>query len=257
VSQLDHRAAALARRAPGGASPRPEPGADAGPARCFHAHAEDDPAIGQPITPKKLGQRAAEDAAESARRKLNSSLEPKTVVNTHRMLNRAWEDFTTWGWAKRNIVSDAHPPPVPRKGRKVWTVGQLQTFPQHARSDRFFALWVLEATSGMRRCELAGVRRDLLDFDAGTLAIVITRVVVDGRVIESDGKTETAHVLALDPFTLAALKAHVEQLDQERRELGPDYQDHGVLSAGRTAGRRILTRSRGDSKSSPRRPGCR
>ena len=33
----------------------------------------------------------------------------------------------------------------------------------------------------------------------------------------------------LDPFTLAALKAHVEQLARERRELGPDYQDHGVL----------------------------
>jgi hypothetical protein len=25
----------------------------------------------------------------------------------------------------------------------------------------------------------------------------------------------------------AALKAHVERLDQERRELGPEYQDHG------------------------------
>jgi integrase len=146
------------------------------------------------------------------------------------MLHRAWEDFTTWGWAKRNVVSDAHPPRVPRKGRKVWTVAQLQTFLQRARSDRFFALWVLEATSGMRRCELAGARRDLLDLDAGTLSIEITRVVVDGRVIESDGKTENAqHVLALDPFTLAALKAHVWQLDQERRELGPEYQDHGVL----------------------------
>jgi integrase len=160
--------------------------------RCFHTHAEDDPAIGQPITPKRLGQRAAENAAESARRKLNPGLEPKTVVNTHRMLHRAWEDFTTWGWAKRNVVSDAHPPRVPRKGRKVWTVAQLQTFLQHARSDRFFALWVLEATSGMRRCELAGARRDLLDLDAGTLSIEITRVVVDGRVIESDGKTENA-----------------------------------------------------------------
>jgi integrase len=27
----------------------------------------------------------------------------------------------------------------------------------------------------------------------------------------------------------AALKAHVERLDQERRELGPEYQDHVVL----------------------------
>jgi len=198
--------------------------------RCFHTHAEDDPAIGQPITPRQLGQRAAEETAESARRKLNPGLEPKTVVNTHRMLHRAWEDFTTWGWAKRNVVSDAHPPRVPRKGRKVWTVAQLQTFLQRARSDRFFALWVLEATSGMRRCELADARLDLLDLDAGTLAIEITRVVVDGRVIESDGKTENAqHVLALDPFTLGVLKAHVEQLARERRELGPDYQDHGVL----------------------------
>jgi integrase len=82
----------------------------------------------------------------------------------------------------------------------------------------------------MRRCELAGAHRDLLDLDAGTLAIETTRVVVDGRVIESDGKTENAqHVLALDPFTLAVLKAHIVLLDQERREFGPDYQDHGVL----------------------------
>jgi len=198
--------------------------------RCFRVHTDDDPAIGSPIEARKLGQRAAEDAAEAERRKLSPGLEPKTVVNTHRMLHRAWEDFTTWGWAKRNIVSDAHPPRVPRKGRKVWTVTQLQTFLQRARSDRFFALWVLEATSGMRRCELAGASRDLLDLDAGTLAIEVTRVVVDGRVIESDGKTENAqHVLALDPFTLAALKAHVEKLDEERSELGPDYQDHGVL----------------------------
>ena len=198
--------------------------------RCFRTHGEGDPMIGRPIEAKKLGQRAAESATEAAQRKLSPGLEPKTVVNTHRMLHRAWEDFAVWGWAKRNVVADAHPPRVPRKGRKVWTVAQLQTFLQRARTDRFFALWVLEATSGMRRCELAGVRRDLLDLAAGTLEIDVTRVVVDGKVIESDGKTENAqHVLALDPFTLAVLKAHVEMLDRERKDLGPDYRDHGVL----------------------------
>jgi hypothetical protein len=82
----------------------------------------------------------------------------------------------------------------------------------------------------MRRCELAGARRDLLDLAAGTLEIDVTRVVVDGQVIESDGKTENAqHLMALDPFTLAALKAHVEMLDRERKDHGPDYRDHGVL----------------------------
>jgi hypothetical protein len=28
---------------------------------------------------------------------------------------------------------------------------------------------------------------------------------------------------------MAALRAHDEKLDQEQREFGPDYQDHGVL----------------------------
>jgi integrase len=195
--------------------------------RCYRTHAEDDPLLGQPIvSARPIRQKAASDRKEA----LPPGLEPKTVVNTHRMLHRAWEDFTKWGWAKRNFVSDAHPPRVPRKGRKVWTVGQLQTFLQRSRQDRFFALWVLEATSGMRRCELAGARVDLLDLDAGTLQIEPTRVVVDGKVIESDGKTENAqHLLALDPFTQAVLKAHVDMLDQERKEFGPDYQDHGVL----------------------------
>jgi integrase len=195
--------------------------------RCYRTHAEDDSLLGQPI---ELSKPIRQTASTAGRKALPPGLEPKTVVNTHRMLHRAWEDFTTWGWAKRNVVSDAHPPRVPRKGRKVWTVSQLQTFLRRSRHDRFFALWVLEATSGMRRCELAGARRDLLDLDAGTLEIEPTRVVVDGQVIESDGKTQNAqHTLALDPFTLAVLKVHVEMIDQERRDFGLDYDDRGVL----------------------------
>jgi hypothetical protein len=97
---------------------------------------------------------------------------------------------------------------------------------------RLFARCALMASVNLGDAPLRtdGRRLDLLDLDAGTLAIEVTRVVVDGRVIESDGKTENAqHVLALDPFTLAVLKAHVEQLGRERRDFGPDYHDHGVL----------------------------
>jgi hypothetical protein len=96
----------------------------------------------------------------------------------------------------------------------------------------------LKAEPGVRRAGLSrlsppltpGQRRRRRRLDAGTLEIEGTRVVVDGKVIESDGKTENAqHILALDPFTLAVLKAHVETLGQERREFGSDYQDHGAL----------------------------
>jgi integrase len=198
--------------------------------RCYRTHASGDPALGQPIQAKKPRSGAATGTGTSKTRKPPPGLDPKTVVNAHRMLHRAWEAFVAWGWAKRNVVNEAHPPRLVRKGRKVWAVAQLRTFLQWARADRFFALWVLEATSGMRRCELAGARRDLLDLDAGTLTIETTRVVVDGRVIESDGKTANAqHLIALDPFTLAVIKAHTEMLDAERAEYGPNYHDHGLL----------------------------
>jgi integrase len=198
--------------------------------RCHRKHEENDPLIGHPIEPKKASRRQTEKAKEAAERKLPPGLDPKTVVNTHRMLHRAWEDFAAWGWAKRNFVNDAHPPRVPRKKRKTWNVDQLRRFLQGARSDRFFALWVLETTSGMRRCELAGAHRDLLDLDAGILDIGPTRVVVNGKVIVSDGKTDNAqHLLALDPFTLAVLREHADMLDRERAEFGPDYLGDGWL----------------------------
>jgi integrase len=132
---------------------------------------------------------------------LPPGLAPKTVINTHRMLHRAWVDFEAWRWVHRNVVKDAHAPSLPRAVRKVWTAAQLRTFLEVARKDRFYALWVLEATSGFRRCELAGARRDGLDFEAATLTIEVTRVVVDGKVVISDGKSENAQrTIALDPF---------------------------------------------------------
>jgi integrase len=73
-------------------------------------------------------------------------------------------------------------------------------------------------------------RRRRLDFAAGTLTLERTRVVVDGQVVESDGKTENAQrVVVLDPVTLALLRSHVEMLDGERAEFGPGYQDSGLL----------------------------
>jgi hypothetical protein len=79
-------------------------------------------------------------------------------------------------------------------------------------------------------CELAGARTDGLDFEAGTLMLETTRVVVDGQVVHSDGETERAQRLVVpDPFTLALLRTHVEMLTQERAESGLKCHDHGLL----------------------------
>ena len=67
-------------------------------------------------------------------------------------------------------------------------------------------MWLLAATTGMRRSELAGVRRDMLDLKTGVLRVEDTRVVVAGRSHHSDGKTAAGRRgISLDTFTCAEL----------------------------------------------------
>jgi len=85
-------------------------------------------------------------------------------------------------------------------------------------------MWLLAATTGMRRPELAGVDRELLDLDACTLAIEDTRVVVAGYTVESDGKPNAGvRVISLDDYTVELLRTCLAGLDDEREAFGADY----------------------------------
>jgi integrase len=136
-------------------------------------------------------------------------------------------------------------------------VDELAAWLKVAMTDRFAALWVLAATAGMRRSELAGADRDHLTLWAtcekcgqrqdanhhtctergsdrlelgGTLTIEDTRVVVDGKAQDSDGKSEdSVRTISLDPFTSAAFVPYLAKLDQERKHFGSSYPYHGKL----------------------------
>lgn len=91
----------------------------------------------------------------------------------------------------------------------------------------FYPLYLLAATTGLRRAELCGLRWPALDLDAGTLSVVPdTRVVVNGQTQNSDGKTGTPpRMLALDPLTIAALHEWQSRQESERVFFDRDYHD--------------------------------
>ena len=60
-------------------------------------------------------------------------------------------------------MMSTHPTAPPPSGQ-VWSPEQLRAFLTHVRDDRLYALWILVATTGMRRAELAGLRWNDLDF---------------------------------------------------------------------------------------------
>jgi integrase len=163
----------------------------------------------------------------------SAGLAPKTVKNIHRMLHRAFKDAVAWNYLTFNPAEHVSLPREARSGRsrpKPWTLDELAAWLRVALDDRFAGMWVLAATTGMRRSELAGVERDMLDLDQGTVTIENTRVVVKGHATDSDGKTEgSRRTISLDPFTVAALRRLVEMIEGERDAFGSSYPDHGML----------------------------
>jgi integrase len=172
-----------------------------------------------------------------------AGLAPKTVKNVHRMLHRAFTDAVAWDYLVSNPAEHASLPREQRRGRtrpKPWTVDELTAWLRLALSDRFGAMWLLAATTGMRRSELAGVDRGLLNLDAGTLNIEDTRVVVAGYTIDSDGKSASGvRTISLDAFTVELLRGYLGVLDVEREAFGPDYDTTHTLLMRYEDGRRL------------------
>jgi integrase len=187
----------------------------------------------QALTPVQLNSFYAlllERGRRRATRRGTAGLAPKTVRNVHVMLHRALRDAMRWGYLVRNVAEAADPPAARSPEQRVWSPAQLGAFLAHVRGDRLYALWLLVATTGMRRGELAGLRWADVDLDHATVTPLVPRVVVDHQVHASAPKTELGRRrLALDPVTLGVLRDHFARQAQDRATVGPRYQDHGYV----------------------------
>src|SRR6266508_5180891 len=156
----------------------------------------------QALTPVQLNHLYAH-LLERGRRKPTSGgrtgLAPKTVRNVHTMLHSALHDAVRWGHLARNVAEAADPPAARSPEQRVWSPVQLRVFLEHVQEDRLYALWLLVATTGMRRVELAVLRWADVDVDHATVSPLVPRVVVDHQVHDSAPKTERGRRPATDP----------------------------------------------------------
>ena len=89
----------------------------------------------------------------------------------------------------RNPATIVEPPKstAPR-AMQVWDAEQMRRFVEHVADDRLRALWILTATTGMRRGEVCGLMWSDVNLDAGQLAVARSRVPISGKVVESTPK---------------------------------------------------------------------
>ena len=151
---------------------------------------------------------------------------------------RALADATRWGLVPRNVALLAAPPRPGRPERRVWTAAELRAFLAAVESDRLYALWLLAASTGMRRGEVLGLSWPDVDLGRARVAVRRSLVTVGHEVVVSEPKTAKGRrSVALDPATVAGLKAWRKVQAAERLAWGAglDGLGPGVHAGGRPA----------------------
>lgn len=165
---------------------------------------------------------------------VGTTLDGRTVSYVHTIVHRAMKDAVRWGRLPRNPADAADPP---RGGPKAddahaWDAATLREFlaTSAVDGDRLHPLWVLLATTGMRRGEAVGLRWSDVDLDAGRIRVVQTIIQVRSKVTIGEPKTARGRrPIALDAGTVAVLREHRKRMLQQRMLVGPDFEDRGLV----------------------------
>jgi integrase len=161
---------------------------------------------------------------------LERGLSARTVLHVHATIRRALADATRWGLVPRNVALLSSPPRPGRPELQVWTAADLRSFLAFVEDDRLYALWLLAASTGMRRGEVLGLQWPDVDLGRARVAVRRSLVTVGHQVVVSEPKTAKGRrSVALDPTTVAGLKAWRKHQTAERLAWGPAWTDSGLV----------------------------
>ncbi len=95
----------------------------------------------------------------------------KTLANVHGILHKALAHAVRWDRVVRNVADLVDPPRAAKPRTEVWTLEELRTFIRHVEDDELYALWLLYATTGLRRGEALGLCWPDLDLTNGLATV--------------------------------------------------------------------------------------
>jgi integrase len=131
----------------------------------FRIHIE--PVLGH-IRVKDLRRSQIQDIYDAKAKDLS----PRTVNYIQVTLHAALDAAVLAGKARQNVSHLAHTPKQRRPKPRFWAADEAMTFLDAARNDRYYPLYVLAATTGMRKGELLGLHWPEVDLGRGRITIV-------------------------------------------------------------------------------------
>lgn len=165
--------------------------------------------------------------------RLEAGSSPSTVLHLHRVLHHALTMAERWELVPRNVAKHATPPRVPRFKIRPLTAGDVRRLLASAEGTPFGAAIVIAVVGGLRLGEIFALR--WRDVDLGDEPVVHVRGSlqrVRGRLTIVEPKTdESMRDVAIGSLGADALRRHRVRQNQERLQLGSDWDDNDLVFA--------------------------
>ena len=144
-------------------------------------------------------------------------LSPRTVFQTHAVLHRALDQAHHWGLIKSN-PSDLVAPPRPyQREMSALSATQLSRFLAKSRGTRWYPLWVVLGTAGLRIGEALGLKWEDIDLETRRLQVkrALQRQRGNGLVYVAPKTSRSRRLIHLSAVAVEALREQRERATGE------------------------------------------
>jgi integrase len=172
---------------------------------------------------------------EAALRSIRENVTVKEARRSRTILSMALNQAVRWQIIPRNVCQAVKPIPVPHDEQKeirFWTPEEVGRFLEHAEHHRHYALFYLGLMTGLRACELLGLRWRDVDLASSVVRVEQDAVSVGGKMYIGPVKSKASRrTVTISPDTVAILGQHQERQITERRNAQEGYQDLDLVFA--------------------------
>lgn len=141
------------------------------------------------------------------------TLSNQSIVHMHRILNNALKTAIMWELANKNPCDGIKPPKPEKYEMQVWDKPDVDEFLMVAKKDRFYIIYLLALSTGMRKGELLGLKWQDIDFTNQDLSVrrAVTR--------KKGGGFEIGPLKTENSYRNISLFDHVmEELEEYKQE---------------------------------------
>ena len=181
----------------------------------------------------------APPAVQAAVNRLAARYAPKTVKGSLAALRMATRQAVDWGYVKEDPTRRVRTPREVEQEMVCWDEEQAVAFLREVKKRSRHAMFFhLALATGMRYGELAGLQWSAVDLDRGVLHVRWEMSRLPGRapVLEEPKTKASRRAITIDPATVAALRWHREQQEEERARAGDGWQNRNLVVGTRTGG---------------------